>query len=237
MRPDTYRATMAVTSSLVAAYLLLLCFPQAAFAHKVVYKTFTVYSSDPPGRHLPVVLDRAESLLAASPINDRALATQIVLLKTPARYSALSLYLGGRSFGKSFAALPPDNVFINACDLAQDLVFRDAGTNNTRSLSGVIAHEVTHLLVRRKFGYWRNLAFPAWKKEGYADYVAGGSTLPYAIGVKMWKERPANATGYQYFKNYMLVKYLLEHEKLTVDDLFDRRIDVEQLAAIVVKIL
>ena len=51
--------------------------------------------------------------------------------------------------------------------------------NNARSLSGVIAHEITHLLIRKKFGYWRNLTMPTWKKEGYAEYVAGGSTLPY----------------------------------------------------------
>ena len=44
------------------------------------------------------------------------------------------------------------NVFVNAYDFAQDLVFREAGTNNTRILSDVIAHEVTHVLVRRRFG-------------------------------------------------------------------------------------
>jgi hypothetical protein len=70
---------------------------------------------------------------------------------------------------------------------------------------------------------------PAWKKEGYAEYVAGGSTLAYEAGVKMWKANPRDGTGYQYFKYYMLVKYLLEQEKISVDDLFKRDFDVAAL--------
>ena len=151
-------------------------------------------------------------------------------------YASLSLYLGSNSFGKGFGALPTTNVFINACDLDKDLVFRDAPAYNSRSLSGVIAHEVTHLLVRNRFGYFRNLTLPVWKKEGYAEY-AGGSTLPLDTGVRMWKARPNDDTGYQYFKYYMIVRYLLEHEKVSVDDLLTRDFDVTALADAVLKTL
>ena len=34
-----------------------------------------------------------------------------------------------------------------------------------------------------------------------------------------------DGTGYQYFKYYLTVKYLLETERLTVEDLFNRDID------------
>ena len=232
----TRNAASVVVLSIAAGYLLVLSFPQALFAHEVVYKSFRVYSSAPLDRHLAAVVDRVDSLLAASTIGDPALRPRIFFLNSP-QYAALSMYLGRSSFGKSFAALPLDHVFINAHDLANDLVFRDAAENNVRSLSGVIAHEVSHLLVRRKFGYLRNLALPAWKKEGYAEYVAGGSTLPYETGVKMWRESPEDATGYRYFKYYVLVKYLLEHEHITVEDLFNRDIDVERLADVVLKSL
>ena len=66
---------------------------------------------------------------------------------------------------------------------------------------------------------------PAWKKEGYCEYVGGGPTLDYETGVRMWKANPKDDTGYQYFKYYMLVKYLLDTEKLSVDELFTRDID------------
>src|SRR5262249_46069219 len=144
-------------------------------------------------------------------------------------YALLSLYFGSNSFGKSYAALPTANVFINKADAARDLVFRSAPAQYERSLSGVIAHEGTHLWMRKRFGYLRNIAMPAWKKEGYAEYVAGGSTLDYETGRRMWKANPRDGTGYQYFKYYMLVRYLLEHDKLRVDALVDRDFDMQSL--------
>ena len=229
----TYKIARVLALSLAGAYILLLCFPQVLFAHEITYKSFTVYSRTPLDGNIYVVLDRAESRLAASPIYSGQVKPKLFLVNSSRSYAALSLYLGSNSFGKGYAALPTENYFLNTHDLARDLVFRDAPANNVRSLSGVIAHELTHLLIRNRYGYWRNLAIPSWKKEGYAEYVAGGSTLSYDDGVKMWKARPHDATGYQYFKYYMLVKYLLEHEKVSVDDLFSSDFDTDALADIV----
>jgi hypothetical protein len=113
--------------------------------------------------------------------------------------------------------------------VARDLVFRDAQVNKERSLSGVIAHEVTHLLVREKFGYLKNLTLPAWKQEGYSEYVAGGTLLDYETGVRRWKENPTDDAGYRYFKYYMLVKYLIDVKKLSVEEVFTRDFDVQSL--------
>jgi len=212
-----------------AAYLLLLSFPQLLFAHETSYKDFKIYSRQPLDQNIYAVLDKVQARLAKSEINNGEVRPKVFLTNNFTLYSALSIYIGGNSFGKGYPVLPISNVFINKSDTATDLVFRDAPANNQRSLSGVIAHEVTHLLIRKRFGYWRNLTMPAWKKEGYAEYVAGGSTLPYDAGVKMWKENPTVGTGYQYFKYYMLVKYLLEQEKISVDDLFNRDFDVAAL--------
>jgi hypothetical protein len=228
-RSHTYRTLRYAVFSIVGVYILLLSFPQVLFAHEISYKDFEVYSREPLGQEVYAVLDKVEMRLAASPINDQGLKRRIFLTNSYGVYATLSLYLGGNSFGKGFAVLPTNNIFINKSNLAKDLVFRDAPANNERSLSGVIAHEATHLLIRRKFGYLRNLRMPAWKKEGYAEYIAGGSTLAYETGVKMWRANPRDGAGYQYFKYYMLVKYLLEHDKLSVEDLFNREIDVESL--------
>jgi hypothetical protein len=225
----TYRILRYAFVSLVAAYVLLLCFPQVLFAHQISYKNLTIYSTQPIDQNIYAVLDRVESRLATSEINNQEVQPKIFLTNGFSFYAALGLYVGGNSFGKGYAALPTNNIFINKSDLAKDLVFRKSAAHNERGLSGVIAHETTHLLIRKRFGYWRNLTMPAWKKEGYAEYVAGGSTLSYEAGVKMWKENPRDGTGYQYFKYYMLVRYLLEHDKLSVDDLFNRDIDMQSL--------
>jgi len=223
--------------SLACVYVVLLSFPHPLFAHVTNHNNFAVYSRVPLDEHVYAVLDRAHLKLTASPLYILDVRPNVFLTGSTRFYTSLSLNVGGNSFGKGFAALPTRNVFINAHDLAGDLVFRDAPSNNMRSLSGVIAHETTHLLIRKRYGYWRNLTMPDWKKEGYAEYVAGGSTLAHESGVAMWKARPDDATGYQYFKYFMLVKYLLEHERITVDDLFTRDFDVDALAEAVLKTL
>jgi len=223
--------------SVVLCYVLLLCFPQVLFAHVVSYRNFTIYSRQPLDQNVYAILDKVESRLNASQINSQDIKPRVFLTNSFGLYSSLSLFLGSNSFGKGFATLPTDNVFINKSDPANDLVLRNAPSNRERSLSGVIAHEITHLLIRKRFGYWRNLTMPTWKKEGYAEYVAGGSTLSYETGVKLWKQNPKDSTGYQYFRYYMLVKYLIEHDKLTVNELFEREIDLPQLEEKVLKTL
>ncbi|MGH9870950.1 MAG: hypothetical protein ACRD9S_00515 [Pyrinomonadaceae bacterium] len=214
---------------IVVGFVMLLSFPQVLFAHETSYRDLKIYSREPLDQNIYAVLDRAEARLATSEINNAEVKPRIFLTNGFKLYSFLSLYIWGSSFGKGYPLLPTQNVFINKSDLAKDLVFRNAPANNQRSLSGVIAHETTHLLIRKRYGYWRNFTMPTWKKEGYAEYVAGGSTLAYETGVKMWKENPKDGTGYQYFKYYMLVKYLLEHDKLSVDDLFNRDFDLPTL--------
>jgi len=232
-----FRVLRYAVISIVVGYVLLLCFPQVLFAHVVSYRNFTVYSRQPLDQNAYAILDKVESKLTASQINSPDVKPRIFLTNSFGLYSSLSLFLGSNSFGKGYAMLPTDNIFINQSDLASDLVFRNAPSNRERSLSGVIAHESTHLLIRKQFGYWRNLTMPTWKKEGYAEYVAGGSTLSYETGVKLWKQNPKDGTGYQYFKYYMLVRYLIEHDKLTVNELFEREFDLPQLEEKVLKTL
>ena len=226
---NAYRILRYLVMAAVLGYVLLLSFPQVLFAHQTSYRNLTVYSGAPLDQNVYGVLDKVESRLATSAINNQEVRPKIFLINSFSWYEWLSLHLGGKSFGKSYSVLPTNNIFISKSDLAKDLVFRDSATYNERSLSGVIAHETTHLLIRKKFGYWRNLTTPTWKKEGYAEYVAGGSTLPYETGVGLWKANPKDAAGYQYFKYYMLVKYLLEHDQLSVEDLFNRDFDLRSL--------
>lgn len=217
--------------TLAAAYVFLLMYPQILFAHEVSYKNFTVYSREPLDQNIHAVLDKVEGRLATSPLDTPEVKPKIFLTSSQKLYSLLTLYIGGNSFGKGLPLLPTSNVFINQTDVGQDLVFRNAPTSNKRSLSGVVTHEVTHLLIRNRFGYLKNVTLPAWKKEGYCEYVSGGATLDYETGVRLWKANPQNDTGYQYFKYYMLVKYLLENEKLSVEELFSRDIDRKALEA------
>lgn len=228
-KSKAYKIVRTALLLIAAAFVLLLVYPQVLFAHEVRYKNFTVYSRQPLDQSIYTVLDIVDAQLSASQINDATVEPKIFLTNSQKLYSLLSLYIGWNSFGKGYPLLPTNNVFINEADVSRDLVFRKAATGSQRSLSGVISHEITHLHIRRKFGYFRNVMMPSWKKEGYAEYVAGGSTLDYDSGVKLWKANPSDGTGYQYFKYYLTVKYVLETDKITVEDLFNRVLDQAQL--------
>jgi hypothetical protein len=211
--------------SATMVYGFVLCFPQVLFAYEVSHDDFKVYSREPLDPNIHAILDDVEGKLSASGIHDKDLRPRIFLFDSHRHYAWLSLYVGSNSFAKSYPALPTDNIFVNKSDVARDLVFRDAEMSRSRSLRGVLAHEVTHLLVREKFGYFTNLTLPAWKQEGYSEYVAGGTLLDHETGVRMWREHPTDDTGYRYFKYYMLVSYLLDRKKLSVEEMFIRDFD------------
>lgn len=224
-----YKALRYLTVSAVVAYVLLLSFPQVLFAHEISYKNFKVYSREPLDKNIYALLDNVDARLAASEINSKDVKPKIFLTNSHGLYAFLSLYIGTQSFAKALPVLPTDNVFVNKADVVNDSVFRNSQTDNRRSLSEVIAHEVTHLLIKRKFGYWKNLTAPSWKKEGYAEYAAGGTLLDHEMGVRKWKESPVDDSGYRYFKYYMMVKYLIETRKLSVEDLFNQDFDTRAL--------
>lgn len=230
-KSKTYKVIRYMAASAVVAYVLLLNFPQVLFAHEVSHKGFKVYSREPLDQNIHSILDNVEVRLLSSGINNQEVKPKIFIFDSHGLYAFVSLYVGAKSFAKSYAAFPNENIFVNRSDIANDLVFRNARTDNERSLKGVIAHEVTHLLIRKKFGYLKNLTIPAWKKEGYSEYVAGGSLLDYETGVRRWQENPKDDSSYRYFKYYMLVKYLIETEKSSLEDVFSRSYDMQELEA------
>ena len=228
-RSKPYRVLRYLIASSGLAYIFLLSFPQALFAFETSHNSFRVYSREPLDPNIHAVLDSVEAKLSASGIDDAGLEPRIFLCNSHGLYAFLSLYVGSTSFAKGYLALPGDNVFVNRSDAPHDLVFRAARLKDERSLSGVIAHEVTHLLVRKKLGYLKNLMLPAWKQEGYSEYVAGGTLLTAEDGVGRWKANPTDDSGYKYFKYYMLVKYLIDIKKLNVEEIFTRDFDVPSL--------
>ena len=149
-RSRVYRIARYLFVSIALAYFLLLIFPQVLFAHETSYRDAAVYSREPLDQNLQAVMDKAAARLATSEINTPEVQPKIFLTGSFSLYSFLSLYIGGNSFGKGYPLLPTTNIFINKSDLAEDLVFRKAAANNERSLSGVIAHETTHFLIRKK---------------------------------------------------------------------------------------
>jgi hypothetical protein len=227
-RSRAYKVARYCGTALLVAYLLTICFPQYLFAHKVTYSKFQVYSRGPFDQSIYKVLDDAEARLSKSTIYDGDASRRVFLTSSHGMYTFLS-NKAFRSFANSLPLV--DNILINKSDSAHDLVFLNRPEHNQRSLSGVIAHEVAHLFIRKKVGVLRASLMATWKNEGYCEYIAGDTTITYQEGVALWRADPSHDSKYRYFKYQMMVKYLLETEKLNIEEVFNRDFDLKDLEA------
>ena len=223
-----YKIASISAAVIAVAYLFLLFFPQPLFAYSVKYGDFNIHSREPIGPEIETVLNNAEARLRRSPIYDESVARHIYLTNGYGMYAFLS-HKAYASFANSVPFI--ENVFINKTDIAADRVYMKREKNNSRSLSGVIAHEITHLFIQRRFGTPNAMLMPIWKKEGYCEYVAGDSTITLEEGIRLWRENPPNDAGYRFIKYHLMVKYLLETENVSVDDLFRRSLNETEIAA------
>ena len=133
-----------------------------------------IYSETPIPPEMRAVLARSDALVARSPLAEPGLDRRLFLSRGGWRWQLLALTSHGAfAFRRPFR----DAIIVNASDVAADRVENGAPVGGTRTLSGVIAHETTHILVARRLGEARVFMMPGWKFEGYADYVAAESSL------------------------------------------------------------
>lgn len=221
----TYKVARYSLMAILSVYGLILLFPQFLFAHNVEHKNFSVYMQQPLEKDVIKVLDAAEAKLERSPIYDKNSTQKIFVFDSHGLYKFITLK------GFSFASTIPvvGHIRINKADFEKDLVLRDSEEPNRRSLSGVVAHEITHNQISKSLGIAKYLRTPKWKDEGYCEYIAGETTISFEEGVKLWKENPEDSSKYDYFKYHQMVKYLLDVEKISVEDLFEKDFDAKEL--------
>lgn len=146
-----------------------------AFPYRADFGGTTVLSEQPIDRAaMGRILTRADGLLAASPLYRPGLSRQVVLTDGGWRWDMLSI--GARdsiAFRRPFAHA----LVFNRSSVAADRVTNGAPLGGVRTLSGTIAHEMTHRLVADHIGEWAALRLPAWKREGYPDYIAQETSI------------------------------------------------------------
>lgn len=189
-----------------------------AFPYKATVGADHVYSTAPlTAPLLRTMLDRANALVAASPIHDGAEGRDIYLTDGGWRWT----WLAGMSQGAFALTRPyPGAIIVNRADLASDRVYNGAAIAGTRTLSGVIAHEKCHGMVRRRFGLMRAESAPLWLREGYCDHVAGESSLTNAQADEL-EAAGQNHPAIPYVRGRQKVDALLAANGGDVDKLFN----------------
>jgi hypothetical protein len=145
-----------------------------AFPHVKRFGNTTVYSVAPIPAVMAERINRADALLAASPLAQPGLRRTLVLTDGGWRWRVL----GAGNWNVIALRRPFSSVLLfNNSDVVADRVRNGAPRGGERTLSGTIAHESVYLLTARRYGEIRLARMPEWKREGYADYVAQETSI------------------------------------------------------------
>lgn len=231
VRPARPWARLANRASgiLLAIYLLILAFPGALFAHHLTAGRFQVRSDEPIGPEMSAILGRAADRLGRSPIDDPDMEHRIFLCRGRALRTFLAP-LQAKAFGATYPWPLRRNTILNRAIVAENLATCDAPANNRRPLDAVIAHERTHALIGRHFSDLRAWTFPAWKSEGYCEYVAGHPSFDVAEGRRLVASGMDDPSpSFLYFRYGLMVRYLIDVEHVRVDQLFGQAFEADRV--------
>ena len=209
---------------------LLLWFPQPAFAHKVVYKNFTVYSTRAVRGDVGIIFNSVTEKIKRSENYEEKYQHRIFLCEPGTFYHAL-LFTENGSYASNMTLL--HNVFIfPVADFDKNTVTRP-GSKVSYHLDQLLAHELTHTFVTARL--------PSWKKEGYAEYIAS-----YKKGYVESGDLKKNATTLltsedyflineqgiprplPYFKSRTLIEYLFFIKGMTFEEIKASQVTEEQ---------
>ncbi len=195
------------------AYGGLQVFPQVLFAYSVSDGGMTLYARHPLSARAAERLAQARVLVDRSELAVPDRRERIFLCDSPWLFRVFA-----PSSPRAFAISTPltDNIFIAGADVAADLATSQASDHPTRSFTGVIAHEATHGLIRRRLGFWRMLRLPTWVEEGYCDYIAREGSFPDAEGRRLFVDgRKLTSASFRYYKYRQMVAYLVDGRHLS----------------------
>ena len=225
-------------AALLAAGLLLLCFPQPLFTWSTEADNLALYSDSPfTAQAGGKLLAAIQSRLSRSPLYSRADSHAIFICNSSWR-RRLFFWPDPNAGGLNYSPLS-SNVFLVGADIAANRLIKPSGKADIlgRGLDHFVAHEIAHTLTCRAVGFWEYRRLPDWVKEGYAEYVARGpqfncdASLAAFLAGAPEMNQPALAP---YRRYELLVGFLLEKKGWTLQRLLEKPIDQRQAEQILI---
>ncbi len=217
-------------------HALLAMFPGPLFPCQFTHKNLTVHMREEIPPEINAVLDRVDSLLSSSELNDTSVHHDVYLINS-FRLSRF-LLLRNVHFGCN---MPMGHTFITNADVTKDIArceLLSPCDRRLRTLSETIAHEITHALLRNHVGWLAERRLPTWLTEGYCEFVADGSAIDHATGLSLMKRIPPGFTlGLNNFRYRLAVEYLINAKHVTIKELILQppdycKVEAELIAAL-----
>ena len=237
--------TILVFFIMLGLLIIFMLNPEIAYARKFEYKQFRIYSKHECPKGFEKVMDQALHLVEQSELFDPNMKADIFLHDGN---GAAVKFILKKAFGNAIAWGYHNNVFLNA-PIDPSLTWLQMNGYN-RQLGRTIAHELIHCYEAHKLGWLKarplgNIAL--WKWEGYPEYVSYRSSVKSelqilldAIGRYETEKNNENfnaamvdvdegpsIAGKDYFRFWIMVKYLMDVKHLKFAELIDPSVKEE----------
>jgi hypothetical protein len=222
---------------LVSVFVAIILYPQVYyFNDKIEYKNFRLYCDKNIPYEIYPILDEVDRLIRLSDCYDSHLKFKIFLRSDVSKYNLLPGQFPNGGFGQTISFIK--NVFIYKADCATNTSYTHLG--HMRTLSNVLAHELMHVLIENKWLFKSKSAyfdknslseFGLWKEEGYAEYIAGGSSIPLEDGLKMLDNKVSIecVPQFEYFKYWLAVRHLIVKKHMTFEEILYAKLSLDDV--------
>jgi hypothetical protein len=209
-----------VVGALLLLYAALVVYPQPLFACELRYGNVVLHSHRDLAPRALEILEDVRVRLARCEWDQGGGSHHVFLCDGWPGFRFFNPFSRGEP--KGVANPVTRNLFIANPDLEAGRAYgADAKGGTSRGLAGAIAHEVTHDLIRSRFGLFGARALPNWKVEGYCEYVAGEGTFDVARGVALLKAGTFDRSpAFRYLHWRLLATYALEVERIGAERFF-----------------
>ena len=219
-----------ILTGIGCSYLIITFFPTFLFANKLEYKNFSVYyhSNDMNISELKLVLDKSEKLLKGTELFKIGITQDIFICSS---YNEFTFFapISRKAYGINNPI--SQNIFLTKSSISGNYILRNGDENNKYSLSGVIAHETVHSLLRNELGLLKYKLLPSWKNEGYCEFIANESSFDVKKGLTdiCNDEVNSESASFKYFKFRKITQYLFEDRKVSLNKYLDEDFDLENI--------
>ncbi len=221
----------------IVTFAAIIAYPQAYyFNDKIEYKNFKVYCDIKISDQIYSILDEVDRLIRQSDCYDPNVKFKIFLRGDVNKYNLFPGQFPDGGFGQTISLIK--NVFIYKSDCAANISYTHLG--HTRTLSNVLAHELMHVLIESKWllksksEYFEKnslFKFGLWKEEGYAEYIAGGSSLSIEDGLKMLNNEVSIdcVPEFEYFKCWLAIRHLVLKKHMTFEEILHKKLNLDDV--------
>ncbi len=216
-------------------FLSIIFYPSLYLRHRFEYRNLCVYSDKPLPENACIVLAEVHELIKGSDFYVPNLKIKIFIRDNFKNYSWIPWQFPTSGYGQAIPII--ENIFIGNADFQSNQAYHP-NSKKSRTLSKVLAHEIIHILIfHHSYKSWCLHLFNKlnwssvgllWKEEGYAEYIAK-EWIPDRTNNMLSGASDLSAFGKEYYSYWIAVKHLLEDKEMTIDQILNSNIDLEEL--------